>query len=372
MKIAIVLPGGVDRGGERRVIPAFLALIERLACRHEVHIFVFHQEPRPARWTLRGATVHNIGDGWTQTRAIRAIRAEHRVAPFDVIQALFSGSCGWVAAVAGLTLGVPYTVHIAGGELVALHGIGYGGRRRWRSRLREAFVLHAAAAVSAASAPIVDALAQLGVGARRIPLGVCLRRWPVRAPCGRRHASLRLLHVASLNRVKDAPTLMRALTMLMARGVDFEMDIVGVDTLGGEVQALADMLGLADRVRFLGFHTQDAMRPLMEEADLLVMSSLHEAGPLVLLEAAVAGVPSVGTAVGHYVEWAPHAALAVPVGDAGALADAIARVAGDEALRLALAAEAQRIALRENADYTARMFEGMYEAQVKRIGVTAP
>ena len=31
MKLALVLPGGVDRSGELRVIPAFLALIERLA-----------------------------------------------------------------------------------------------------------------------------------------------------------------------------------------------------------------------------------------------------------------------------------------------------------------------------------------------------
>ena len=34
MKLALVLPGGVDRSGEYRVFPVFMALIERLARRH--------------------------------------------------------------------------------------------------------------------------------------------------------------------------------------------------------------------------------------------------------------------------------------------------------------------------------------------------
>ena len=55
MKIAIVLPGGVDRSGEVRVIPAFLALIERLARRHEIHVFALRQESRPGTWQLAGA-----------------------------------------------------------------------------------------------------------------------------------------------------------------------------------------------------------------------------------------------------------------------------------------------------------------------------
>ena len=95
-------------------------------------------------------------------------------------------------------------------------------------------------------------------------------------------------------------------------------------------------------------------------ADLLVMASRHEAGPLVALEAAVAGVPTVGTAVGHLLEWAPGAAATAPVGDATALAGAIARVLGDESLRLAMATAAQRIALAEDADRTAQAFEALY------------
>jgi glycosyltransferase involved in cell wall biosynthesis len=221
-------------------------------------------------------------------------------------------------------------------------------------------VLRGADVVTAASAPIIDALAALGLKARRVPLGVDLRGWSPRAPHGRGAGPARLIHVASLNRVKDQPTLLRALAALARAGLAFRMDIVGVDTLHGEMERLACRLGLEDRVRFHGFKTQRELRPMMESADLLVLSSLHEAGPLVLLEAAVAGVPTVGTAVGHLAEWTPSAALAVPVGDWAALAGAISRVLADEALRLQLAAAAQCRAVREDADHTALAFEAMY------------
>jgi glycosyltransferase involved in cell wall biosynthesis len=362
MKIALVLPGGVDRGGEQRVIPVFLALIERLARAHEVHVFVLHQEPEPGTWPLRGATIHNIGEGRTVWRAIAAIRAEHRGAPFDIVQSIFSGHCGLIGVVAAKSLRLPVFVHIAGGELAALHAIGYGGRRKWRGRLREAVILRLANVVTAASAPIVDALRALGIPARRVPLGVDTGAWRPLAPRPRDHAPAKLIHVASLNRVKDQATLLRALAILANAGVDFDMRIAGVDTLGGEMQELARCLGIERRVTFLGFHAQAELRPLVASSDLLVMSSLHEAGPLVLLEAAVAGVPTVGTAVGHIAEWAGTAALAVPVGDADALAEAMSRLLDDDALRMRLANEAQRRALAEDADHTAATFEVMYRA----------
>ncbi|WP_420009837.1 glycosyltransferase family 4 protein [Xanthomonas sacchari] len=361
MKLALVVPGGVDRSGEYRVIPAFLSLIERLARAHDLHVFVLHQEPLPAQWDLLGARIHNIGAVRTRWRAIAAIRAEHRRAPFDLVQSLFSGHCSLIAVAAARWLRRPSLVHIAGGELVALHAIGYGGRRKWQGRLREALVLRLASAVTAASAPILDSLRALGIAAERVPLGVDLRAWPPRAPRARGDGPARLLHVASLNPVKDQTTLLRALAALARAGVDFRIDLVGVDTLDGAMQRLAASLGLAERVRFLGFKTQRDLRPLVEAADLLVMSSLHEAGPLVLLEAAVAGVPTVGTAVGHLQEWAPSAALAVPVSDWAGLADALRQVLSDDELRLRLAWAAQCRAVREDADCSVRGFTALYQ-----------
>lgn len=360
MKLALVVPGGVDRSGEHRVIPALVHLIKRLAQAHEVHVFALRQEAAPASWPLAGATIHNIGEGWTRWRALRAIVAEHRRARFDRIHAIFSGPCGQVAVAAGLWLHCPTLVHVAGGELVALRDIHYGGRLNWRGRLSEAVVLRCADQVTAASAPVIESLRALGIPAQRVPLGVDLTTWPPQSPRRRGPGPARLLHVASLNRVKDQPTLLRALAELVKRGVDFRMDVVGVDTLDGEIQRLATELGLDNHVRFLGFRTQRELHPLMSAAHLLVMSSRHETGPLVLLEASVVGVPTVGTAVGHLAEWSPAATLAVPPGNWMALSDAIERVLRDEDLRLQLAWSTQRRAMQEDADHTARAFEALY------------
>jgi len=363
VRIALVVPGGVDRSGEHRVIPALLALIRRLAASHDVHVFALNQDPTPGQWQLEGARVYNIGAGHTAVRAVRTIASLHRAQPFDLIHSIWSGALGLVAVIAGRICGVPSLIHVAGGELVALRDINYGGRLSWRGRLREAVVLRATSRITAASQPVIQSLAALGLRAERVPLGVDLDTWRPRAPVRRvAGATARLIHLASLNLVKDQTTLMHALSLLRQFGETFQMDIVGEDTLGGAVQALAASLGLSAQVRFCGFLTQAALRPVVEAADIMVLSSRHEAGPLALLEAAVAGVPTVGTAVGHIAEWAPDAAVAVPVADACALAGAVRQLLGDEDLRLQIAKTAHERAVAQDADYTARQFESLYES----------
>lgn len=126
MKIALVVPGGVDASATERVIPAFIWLIERLARRHVVHVFAMHQQPEPAEWPLLGAQVHNIGSvGNRRRRFFERFAAEHRAGAFDVVHALF-GDAGMYAAMAGWRHQVPVLLHLAGGEPVALPDIGYG------------------------------------------------------------------------------------------------------------------------------------------------------------------------------------------------------------------------------------------------------
>ena len=361
MRIALVVPGGVDRSGEYRVIPALLALIERLSLHNDVQVFALTQEAHGGAWELAGARIHNIGLRHTRVRAVRAIWTMHRSSPFDIVHAMWSGACGLIAVAVARILGIPSLIHITGGEVVALPEIGYGSGLTWRGRMREALVLRGASAITATSAPVIGTLSDLGLVARRVPLGVALNTWPPRDPVRRRRdRPARLIHVASLNRVKDQSTLLRALASLMASGSSVEMDIVGEDTLHGEMQALAGTLGLSERVRFRGFLPQRQLRPLVEAADLMIISSRHEAGPFAMLEAAVAGVPTVGTAVGHIAEWAPHAAVSVPVGDWSRLGGAIAQLLNDEDLRLGVAREALKRATREDADYTAERFQALY------------
>jgi glycosyltransferase involved in cell wall biosynthesis len=367
VKVALVLPGGVDRSGTERVIPAVLWLITRIARVHELHVFALSQESRPGRWTLLGAAVHNAGRPWSSARTVRAIVREHSRDGFDLVHALWAVPAGVAAAAAAAAIRRPFLVHVAGGEPADLPDIDYGGARTARGRLLLGQVLARAAVVTVASAPMEAAVASFGVRAVRVPLGVDLETWPPASPRPRDPVGpARLVHVASLNRVKDQDTLLRAAARLARAGIAFTLDVIGGDTLDGAHAALAARLELNERVTFHGFLPQPRVRTLVEAADVMVISSRHEAGPVAVLEAAAAGVPTAGTAVGHIADWAPEAAVAVPVGDAAALASAIAGLISDDGRRLRIAHAAQARAVAEDADDTARRMLALYETVASR------
>lgn len=362
MKVALLVPGGVDRDGVTRVIPCVLWLIEqRVRAGDEVHVFAFRQEERPAKWALLGAQVHNAGVRWSRARLFAALHSEHRRGRFDIVHAWWAEPAGVVAAVARLVLRIPVVLTLPGGDTAWIADIGFGLMGSRLGRLRLSIATRGADVITAPSVMIQHQAARLGIDAQLVPQGVSVEAWPPRPPQPRQAgAPLRLLHVASLNRVKDQSMLLEAVAILARQGLDFVLDVIGEDTLSGAVQRRAVALGLAEQVRFRGFLPQSELKGWMAQADIAVMSSRHEAGPIVLLEAALSGVPTVGTAVGRIADFAPEAALAVPVGDAAALANAILALAEDEGARLRIAAAAQARAIAEDVHFTGTRFGEIY------------
>jgi glycosyltransferase involved in cell wall biosynthesis len=367
VKVAIVLPGGLDRRNEAWVIPYLFWMVERLARRHELHIYAIHRKLQRESYQFAGAMIHALGRPLTEARAVTSIVAEHRRRPFDLLHAFWAQWPGTVAGVAGRLIRRPVLLHLAGGELVALRDIGYGGGLKWRWRAAVRFALRSASRVSAPSGPMRALAQEMGCATTELPFGVDLERWPARPPRPRdRQRPARLLHVGTLNRVKDHSTLLEAAGKLQARGVSFRLDLVGEDILDGAIPALARRLGLGGTVAFHGYLLHGQLRPLVEQADLLLVSSRHEAGPMAMLEAAVAGVPTVGTAVGHVRDWAPDAAVAVPVQDAEGLARETQALLEDDARRVQLATKAQQRALARDADWTVHAIESLYGDMVSR------
>jgi glycosyltransferase involved in cell wall biosynthesis len=151
-----------------------------------------------------------------------------------------------------------------------------------------------------------------------------------------------ILSVGRLSREKGHADLVEALGELrrLDPGLDFKLVVVGEGPERARVESAAAAAGVADRVVFAG-HASD-VRPFYGLADALALPSHSEGSPLVLLEAMAAGVPVVATRVGGVPEMVSDGESALLVGprDARALAAALGRVLGDEALARALAANA--------------------------------
>ena len=377
--MALVVPGGVDRSGRERVIPALLWLIEGLARRHRVTVIALGHDPDAASWPLLGATVLNVpaerrGPHRLARLVARAVLAAASEGRPDVVQSFWANVPGLVATTIGRRYSIPVAVHVAGGELVRLDDIGYGGGLGRGGRLISAAALRGADRITVASEWMADHVRACGYRVDGvIPLGIDRRLFHPGGTAARPDgAPPRLVHVGNLNRVKDQFTLVDALARLRAEvaGVDLagvELDVVGVDTLGGAVQRHAAERGVADAVRFHGFVPSDRLGGLLRGAQLHLLSSRHDAGPVAVLEAAACGVPTVGTAVGHVADLAALAepgAVAVPTGDPGALATAARAVLGNPGRRAALASAAQRWAEAHDADYTVGAFEALHRSMV--------
>ncbi|MGE5245794.1 MAG: glycosyltransferase family 4 protein, partial [Betaproteobacteria bacterium] len=366
MRVGLVAAGGFDRSGCDRVIPALLWLVERLARRHDVHVFVLRHYAEPCTYQLAGATIHDLGRVTaprglsTAVHARRLVRALRRAGPFDVLHGYWAAPAGLAAGLAGRWLDIPALVSFDSGELVSLPDCDYGLQRSARERASVRLTARLAERLHVCSAHMLRLARAAGLEAECVPLGVDTQLFqpPARLPVG---PPWRLVHVASLRPVKDQQTLLRAMALLLARRADdIHLDIVGEDTLDGALQAQCAVLGLTRHVTFHGFQRISRLPAFYDRAHLHVLTSRHEAAGVVVLEAAACGVPTVGSCTGYVADWAPDAACAVPPGDPGELADAIDSLLDDPARRAALAAEAERRARAMSADRTAMGIEGLY------------
>lgn len=372
--VVLVVPGGFDVSGRERVIPALLWLAEGLAEHHRVTVVALGQERDARRFALVGATVRTVPAeargpyrlARQIARGISAVGAEGRP---DVVHGLWASVTGLVAVAAARRYRAPGLVHVAGGELVAMPDIAYGGALGRGGRLIAAGGLKGADHVTVASHWMAAHVRSRGYRVDDVvPLGVDTERFrpaAVAAP----GAPPRLVHIGSLNGVKDQVTLLKAFATVRRARPGITLDIAGVDTTDGATRRVAAQFGVADAVRFHGFVPSDELVALVQGATLHVLSSRHDAGPVAVLEAAACGVPTVGTDVGHVADLAvadPPGAVAVPVRHADELAAAILSVLADEPRRVALACAAHAFAVVNDRRATVARFDAAYRQLLAR------
>ncbi|SEJ80575.1 glycosyltransferase family 4 protein [Achromobacter sp. NFACC18-2] len=172
--------------------------------------------------------------------------------------------------------------------------------------------------------------------------------------------------VARLLRDKGVQEFVQAARLLRERGVPVTMQLVGGLDAGNPTsatQADVDAWQREGCVQALGERTDVAA--LYAAAHIAVLPSYREGLPKSLIEAAACGRAVVTTDVpGCRDAIEPGVTgLLVPVRDAKALADAIARLAGDADLRQSMGAAGRALAEREfDIDQVARTHVALYDA----------
>ncbi|MBI5362915.1 MAG: glycosyltransferase [Planctomycetes bacterium] len=268
-------------------------------------------------------------------RALERILAARRP---DVVHS-HSSKAGVLARLASLSTGIGVRVHTPHTFAFLFEALFSAPKRAFFRRIEAALAerTHAVVAVSRGDAETIAA--SRVVPAERLRVvenGIDPAPWLAARPIGR----------ATLGVPEKAPLALVAGLLNAAKGQDLALELLALPAgrelvllLAGDgadrarLEARARALGVAERVRFLGW--RDDVPSLMAACDLVLLPSRWEGLPYVVLEALAAGVPVVATPVDGAREL-------VLDGTTGVLARAITADALDEALGRFLALTAPR------------------------------
>lgn len=250
----------------------------------------------------------------------------------------------WIIFFAACSRGIPFIFGTDTSTIAPRDG------RPWKRFLKRCLwplLFRLAAQVLVVSTPGRDMMLSLGVPAERIALmhntvdnawwlsaSGAVDRTAVRASWGMDVGEQVIVFCAKLQPWKRPLDLLQAFSK--ASIPNSSLLIVGDGPLRAQMESEAAALGIAHRVRFLGFVNQSQLPGIYVSADLMVLPSEYEPFAMVVNEAMVCGCPvAVSDRVGAYTDLVAPVSpeFIFPHGDVDALA-AILRLAFSDPVRL--------------------------------------
>ncbi|WP_017719099.1 glycosyltransferase family 4 protein [Kamptonema formosum] len=180
----------------------------------------------------------------------------------------------------------------------------------------------------------------------------------------------RLVSVGRLDVQKGYPILLEAASRLAAQGLPFQLVLVGDGPMRAELEAQIARLGLQKRVEILGWASGERVRQEILAARAMVLPSLAEGLPVVLMEALALGRPAISTCVAGIPELIEPGVSGwlVPAGSVEALADAMSAACCEPVEKLEQMGKrgAERVAKQHNAAVEAGKLAALFRASIDR------
>lgn len=332
---------------------AMMEVAEELARRHSVHVLTSGAPGLDAtsQHPSLDLTVHRAAVVGRKDRATASfpsmlsflpsgVRAGNKLlqgGQFDLINTWFaipSGiTGGWIARKSS----VPHVLTVIGGDIYdpskwySPHRFPVSGRAvQWALNRADTYV-----AISTDIADRTRKHFKVAGNIQVVPLGIrkpefkSATRQELGMDSGRKY----IVTVGRLVRRKDYPTLIRALKELGRSDTDLVM--IGDGPEQANLSALAKELGIADRVHFRGFVSNELKYQILSNSDLFVLASLHEGFGVVYLEAMFCGLPIIAANSGGQVDILRAGATGdlIDIGQVAEMTAAIGKLMDDPDLR---------------------------------------
>lgn len=113
-----------------------------------------------------------------------------------------------------------------------------------------------------------------------------------------RTQTINILYVGRLTYWKGLELAIRSFHQFNIKCSDSIFTVIGSGNYKAEMEILTTKLGIADKVNFIGQIPQTELKKFYENATVFLFPSLHDAGPLVTLEALRVGLPIVALNLG--------------------------------------------------------------------------
>lgn len=324
--------------------------------------FVYYDLPRWARFWKRAGRGVSLYYWLWQVTAIPVCRRLHREIGFDLAHHVTFVSFRFPSCLAWLSCPFVWGP-VAGAESAPLAFYpSFGLRGMAQELLRDAsnritrlepmlrYTMSRADMILAATEVTKESLPRWAQARTKVipAIGIDERSAPRRSkPHGGR--GLRVLYAGRLQHWKGLRLAFRAFAKFAAEYPDACLTVVGDGPDRGHLQTLARRLGIDSKVSFTGERPHDEMLEIYGSHDALLFPSFHDSGGLAVLEAMNSGLPVICLDLGGPA-MAVRGGVGITIRPGSTkqvehdLAEALARLAADAALRRRMGEAGRRIA----------------------------